>query len=96
VIPGPTSCPCCGSTKRAKLGEDVTETLEVIPRKWKVLQHVRQKVTCRACEAISQPPAPFHVVARGWAGPSLLAMILKYTVSISRSAGRASAMVTLR
>lgn len=76
VIPGPTSCPCCGSTKLAKLGEDVTETLEVIPRQWKVVQHVREKVSCRACEAISQPPAPFHVVARGWAGPSLLAMIL--------------------
>ena len=76
VIPGPTSCPCCGSSKLAKLGEDITETLEVIPRQWKVVQHVREKFTCRACEAISQPPAPFHVVARGWAGPSLLAMIL--------------------
>jgi transposase len=76
VIPGPTSCPCCGSNKLAKLGEDITETLEVIPRQWKVVQHVREKVTCRSCEAISQPPAPFHVVARGWAGPSLLAMIL--------------------
>jgi transposase len=76
VIPGPTSCPCCGSTKLAKLGEDVTETLEVIPRQWKVVQQVREKVTCRTCEAISQPPAPFHVLPRGWAGPSLLAMIL--------------------
>ena len=76
VIPAPTSCPCCGSTKLAKLGEDVTETLEVIPRQWKVVQHVREKFTRRRCEAISQPPAPFHVVPRGWAGPSLLAMIL--------------------
>ena len=76
VVPAPTSCPCCGSSRLAKLGEDVTETLEVIPRRWKVVQHVREKFTCRACEAISQPPAPFHVVARGWAGPSLLAMIL--------------------
>jgi transposase len=76
VIPGPTSCPCCGSTALAKLGEDVTETLEVIPRQWKVVQHVREKFTCRRCEAISQPPAPFHPTPRGWAGPSLLAMIL--------------------
>ena len=37
---------------------------------------MREKFTCRDCETISQPPAPFHVVARGWAGPSLLAMIL--------------------
>src|SRR5215472_4759637 len=59
-----------------KLGEDITETLEVIPRQWKVIQHVREKFTCRDCEKISQAPAPFHVLARGWAGPSLLAMIL--------------------
>jgi transposase len=76
VIASPSSCPCCGSTKLAKLGEDITETLEVIPRQWKVIQHVREKWTCRACEKITQPPAPFHVIARGRAGASLLAMIL--------------------
>jgi transposase len=76
IVPGPAACACCGSTRLAKLGEDVTETLEVIPRQWKVIQHVREKFTCRDCEKISQSPAPFHVVARGWAGPSLLAMIL--------------------
>ena len=53
-----------------------SETLEVIPKSWKVVQHVREKFTCRDCEKISQAPAPFHVIARGWAGPSLLAMIL--------------------
>src|SRR5271163_831146 len=57
-------------------GEDITETLESIPRQWKVIQHVREKFTCRDCEKISQAPAPFHVIARGWAGPSLLAMVL--------------------
>jgi transposase len=76
VEPGPTSCLCCGGARLRKLGEDITETLEVIPRQWKVIQHVREKFTCRDCEKISQAPAPFHVVARGWAGPSLLAMIL--------------------
>jgi transposase len=76
VVPGPTICACCGSSKLAKLGEDVTETLEVVPRQWKVIQHVREKFTCRACEAISQAPAPFHVLPRGFAGPSLLAMIV--------------------
>ncbi len=74
--PTPTSCACCGGTRLSKLGEDVTETLEVIPRSWKVIQHVREKISCRDCETISQAPAPFHVVPRGWAGPSLLAMIL--------------------
>ena len=75
IVPGPTTCGCCGGGRLAKLGEDVTETLEVIPRSWKVIQHVREKFTCRDCETISQAPAPFHVIARGWAGPSLLAMI---------------------
>src|ERR1700676_3001255 len=76
VIAAPQSCPCCGSTKLSKLGEDVTETLEVVPRQWKVIQTVRERFSCGQCEAITQPPAPFHVTPRGFAGPSLLAMIL--------------------
>jgi transposase len=76
IVPGPSACTCCGSIRLAKLGEDVTETLESIPRRWKVIQHVREKFSCRDCESISQAPAPFHVIARGWAGPSLLAMIV--------------------
>jgi len=76
VEPAPSACQCCGGTRLRKLGEDISETLEVIPRQWKVIQHVREKFTCRDCEKISQAPAPFHVLARGWAGPGLLAMIL--------------------
>jgi transposase len=76
VVPAPEGCPCCGSNKLSKLGEDITETLEVIPRQWKVIQTVRERFSCRACETISQPPAPFHVTPRGFAGPNLLAMIL--------------------
>ena len=76
VIAAPSSCPCCGSSKLSKLGEDITETLEVIPRQWKVIQTVREKFSCRDCETIAQPPAPFHVTPRGFAGPNLLAMIL--------------------
>src|SRR5271167_3366638 len=75
VIPAPSSCPCCGG-KLVKMGEDITETLEVVPRQWKVIQTVREKFTCRTCEKITQPPAPFHVIARARAGASLLAMIL--------------------
>ncbi len=59
-----------------KLGEDVTQTLETTPRRWKVIETVREKLSCRDCEKISQSPAPFHVIPRGWAGPSLLAMIV--------------------
>ncbi len=69
IVPGPTTCLCCGGGRLRKLGEDMTETLESIPRQWKVIQHVREKFTCRDCEKISQAPAPFHVIARGWAGP---------------------------
>ena len=76
VIPAPEACPCCGSDDLSKLGEDITETLEVIPRQWKVIQTVRERFSCRQCEAITQPPAPFHVTPRGFFGPSLLAMLL--------------------
>jgi transposase len=76
VIAPPQCCSCCGSTKLSKLGEDITETLEVVPRQWKVIQTVRERFSCRRCETIAQPPAPFHVTPRGFAGPSLLAMIL--------------------
>jgi len=76
VIASPTVCDCCGGTRLRKLGEDVTQTLESIPRQWKVVETVREKFSCRDCEKIAQAPAPFHVIPRGWAGPSLLAMIL--------------------
>ncbi|WP_407474623.1 IS66 family transposase [Sulfitobacter sp. PM12] len=76
VIEAPSACNCCGSDRIVKMGEDITETLEVIPRRWKVIQTVREKFTCRHCEKISQPPAPFHATPRGWAGPNLLATIL--------------------
>jgi transposase len=75
VLPSPASCPCCGG-KLAKLGETITETLESIPRTYKVIQTVREKLSCRSCETITQPPAPFHPIARGRAGPDLLATIM--------------------
>ena len=75
VLPSPTACPCCGGTL-SKLGEDVTEPPEVEPIRWKVIQTVRERFSCRACETVTQPPAPFHPIARGRAGPNLLAMIL--------------------
>lgn len=75
VIPSPTNCPCCGG-RLAKLGETITETLESIPRSYKVIQTVREKFSCRSCETITQPAAPFHPIARGRAGPDLLATIV--------------------
>ena len=92
VVEAPSTCLCCGSDRIVKMGEDITETLEVTPRQWKVIQTVREKYTCRVCEKITQPPAPFHPIPRGWAGPSLLAMIVfeKYGQHqpLNRQAGR--------
>ncbi|WP_276484344.1 IS66 family transposase [Bradyrhizobium zhanjiangense] len=76
VIEAPTTCACCGGSRLAKVGEDVTKTLEEIPRRFKVIETVREKFTCRDCEKISQPPAPFHATPRGFIGPQLLATIL--------------------
>jgi transposase len=93
VYPSPSACPCCGGTLH-KLGEDVTETLELIPRQWKVVQHVREKYSCRTCEAISQPPAPSHPIARGRAGPMLLAHILFAKYGLHLPLNRQSATYT--
>jgi transposase len=91
VYPAPSACPCCGGTLR-KIGEDITETLELVPRQWKVIQHVREKFSCRACETITQPPAPFHAIARGRAGPKLLAHILFAKYSLHLPLNRQSAV----
>src|SRR6201987_5520352 len=76
VIEAPTTCACCGGSRVAKIGEDVTKTLGEIPRRFKLIETVREKFTCRDCEKISQPPAPFHATPRGFIGPQLLATIL--------------------
>lgn len=91
VVPGPTSCACCGSDKLVKLGEDVTETLEAIPRKLWVRQTVREKFSCRTCEKISQAPAPFHVISRGHVGASVLATILYNKYVLHQPLNRQSA-----
>src|SRR5579859_2448661 len=76
VVPGPQICPCCQGHDLKKIGETVTESREVIPRQWIVLQTVREKFVCKGCTTITQPPAPFHPVPRGSVGPNLLAMIV--------------------
>lgn len=76
VIDPPTTCACCGGSRLAKLGEDVNETLEEIPRRFKLIETVREKFTCRDCERISQSPAPFHATPRGFIGPQLLTTVV--------------------
>ena len=76
VIASPTACTCCGGSRLSKLSEDVTETLEEIPRRFKLIETVREKFSCRDCGKVSQPPAPFHATPRGFIGPQLLATIV--------------------
>ena len=72
----PCVCGKCGGARLRKLGEVVSKTLECEPRRWKIIEHVREKFACRDCEGVTEPPAPSHPIPRGFAGPSLLAMIL--------------------
>lgn len=69
------SCPECGAALR-KIGEDVAEMLEYVPASFKVIRHVRPKLACASCQKIVQAPAPSRPIARGIAGPGLLAHIL--------------------
>lgn len=76
VIPAPENCPCCGSDRLHKLGEQVTQTLERVPAVHKIIATVRERFSCRDCETITQPPAPFHVTPRGMFGPHFLAALV--------------------
>src|SRR5580700_8306887 len=76
VEPAPCACGKCGGIRLRKLGEVISKTLECEPRRWKIVEHVREKFSCRDCEAITEPPAPSRPIPRGLAGPSLLAMVL--------------------
>jgi len=73
--PEQESCPECGGELR-KLGEDVAEMLEYVPARFKVIRHVRPKLSCTKCDVIVQAEAPSRPIARGLAGPGLLAHVL--------------------
>jgi transposase len=75
VYENPCTCPSCGGQLRA-LGEDVSEMLEYVPSRFKVIRHVRPKLSCNACQKIVQPAAPSRPIERGLAGPGLLAHVL--------------------
>jgi transposase len=68
-------CPDCGGQLRL-LGEDVSEILEYVPARFKVIRQVRPKLSCKGCERIVQEPAPSRPIDRGLAGPALLAHVL--------------------
>ena len=72
---GVGACVACGGMLR-KLGEDVTELLDYVPGSFRVIRHVRPKLSCRACETITQAAAPSLPIRRGRAGAGLLAHVL--------------------
>lgn len=75
VHPGACACPACGGALRV-IGADVTESLDYVPGRFKVVRHVREAFSCRTCESVVQAPAPHHTIARGRAGAGLLAHIV--------------------
>jgi transposase len=75
IAPAHEACPACGGALR-RLGEDVSETLEYVPARFKVIRTVRPKLSCAGCSQIVQAPAPSRPIDRGLAGPGLLAHVL--------------------
>lgn len=73
--PGVTQCPDCGGPLKP-LGEDVSEVLDYMPARFRVIRHVRPKQACGRCDRIVQAPAPSRPIAQGLAGPGLLAHVL--------------------
>jgi transposase len=75
VYEAPCACPTCGGALRP-LGEDASEMIEYVPGRYRVIRHVRPKLSCAACQTIVQAAAPSRPIARGLAGPGFLAHVL--------------------
>jgi transposase len=73
--PAPCTCPGCGGALR-KIVHEVSEILDYVPGRFKVVRHIREKLSCRACDTVVAAPAPDHAIARGRAGAGLLAHIV--------------------
>jgi len=72
----PCTCPGCGGTVFSRMGQDEREVLEYVPSSFKVIRHVRPKLSCRACETVVQQPMPALPIERGRPGPGLIAHVL--------------------
>jgi transposase len=75
ILPKEAACPDCGGELKL-LGEDVAEMLEYVPERFRVIRQVRPKLACSRCDKIVQAEAPSRPIARGLAGPGLLAHVL--------------------
>jgi transposase len=70
------SCPGCGGTTFSRIGQDEREVLEYVPSSFKVIRHLRPKLSCRSCETIVQAPMPSLPIERGRPGPGLIAHVV--------------------
>jgi transposase len=77
IVHSPSSCRCpdCGSSMR-KLGEDVSEMLDFVPGYFKVIRHIRPKLSCGNCSRVVQQPAPSRPIERALPAPGLLAQVI--------------------
>jgi transposase len=69
------ACPCCGGELHV-IGETVSEMLDHVPARLRVIRICRPRYGCRACGTIHQAPAPERPIAKGLATPGLLAHVL--------------------
>ncbi len=69
------ACSECSGPMR-EVGRDVTEILDYVPGRFRVIRHVRPAMSCRTCEAMVQEPMPSLPIERGMASPALLAHVL--------------------
>lgn len=72
----PCACPSCGGTSLRMLGQDVSEQLEFVPEHFKVIRHVRPKLSCATCQTVVQASAPTRPVAKSPVGAGLLAHVI--------------------
>ena len=72
----PCTCPGCGGTTFSRIADDEREVLEYVPASFKVIKHVRPKLSCRACETVLQAPMPTLPIERGRPGPGLIAHVV--------------------
>ncbi len=76
IAPASTLCPC-GCGEMAKIGEDRTKRLDIIPAQFRVIVTVRPKYACRTCEAgVVQALAPAHLIEGGLPTEALIAHVL--------------------
>lgn len=74
-MPTQAACPDCGGDWKI-LGEDISEILEYIPSSYRVVRHVRPRMTCSCCDRMAQAPAPSRPIARSYFGPGLISHVI--------------------